>query len=116
MLPGDVLVRNYYVQFDAFEFKFSTSSDAVEISAWGKDATGNLTTAHRVLPAELATIGTSGITCATGDTGATGMTGATGETGATGATGATGTTGATGAGTTGATGTTGARSLFFSPL
>lgn len=51
--PGNALVRNYYAQFDAFEFQFVTSSSAVEISAWGKDASGNLTAAHRVVPEEL---------------------------------------------------------------
>ena len=104
--PGEVATRNYFADFDAFEFQFVTSSDAVEISAWGKDAEGNLVAAHRVLPAELDPIGPDGITGATGATGADGATGATGATGADGATGATGATGVAGA--TGATGATGA--------
>lgn len=53
---GDVVSRNYYAQFDAFEFQFTTSSDAAEISVWGKNAAGNLTTAHRAVPAELSPI------------------------------------------------------------
>lgn len=50
---GSVLSRNYFAQFDAFEFQFDPSSDAVEISVWGKDAQGNLTTAQRAVPEEL---------------------------------------------------------------
>ncbi|EHQ87557.1 exosporium glycoprotein BclB-related protein [Desulfosporosinus youngiae] len=112
MAPGEVAERVYYAQFDEFEFQFLTSSDAVEISAWGKDAAGNLVAAHRLVAAELDLIGPSGITGATGAAGATGATGATGDAGATGATGATGDAGATGAtgatGDAGATGATGA--------
>lgn len=51
--PGDVVSKNYYAQFDAFEFQFTTSTNATEISVWGKNAAGNLTTAHRAVPAEL---------------------------------------------------------------
>ena len=51
--PGAVASRIYYAQFDEFEFQFITSSDAVEVSAWGKDATGNLTTAHRIVAEEV---------------------------------------------------------------
>ncbi len=57
MLPGAVESKTYYAQFDAFEFQFNPSSTAVEISAWGKDASGNLVAAHRVLPAELELVG-----------------------------------------------------------
>ncbi|GAB6171929.1 hypothetical protein JCM15765_14070 [Paradesulfitobacterium aromaticivorans] len=53
MAAGEVVSRNYYAQFDAFEFQFTTSSDTVEISAWGKDAAGNLTPAQRAVVAEL---------------------------------------------------------------
>jgi len=54
-----------------------------------------LTTAHRLVPAELNPIGSQGITGSTGATGATGATGVTGITGSTGATGGTGATGTT---------------------
>lgn len=57
MLAGDVINSSYYAQFDAFEFLFDVSSPAVEISAWGKDASGNLTTAHRVLSGEFELVG-----------------------------------------------------------
>ncbi len=73
MAPGEVAERIYFAQFDEFEFQFITSSDAIEISAWGKDAAGNLVAAHRLVPAELDPIGPSGITGATGATGATGL-------------------------------------------
>jgi hypothetical protein len=53
VLPGEVASRIYYAQFDEFEFQFTTSSDAVEISAWGKDAAGNLNTAHRIVAQEV---------------------------------------------------------------
>ena len=53
LAAGEVALRNYYAQFDAFEFKFIISSLAVNVSAWGKDAAGNLTTAHRVVAEEV---------------------------------------------------------------
>lgn len=56
VVAGEVVTKNYTAQFDAFEFQFMISSDALEISAWGKNASGNLVAAHRVLPAELNTV------------------------------------------------------------
>ncbi|HWQ72789.1 MAG TPA: hypothetical protein VN370_10755 [Desulfitobacteriaceae bacterium] len=53
LAAGNVAQREYFAQFDAFEFQFSVSSAVVEISAWGKDAAGNLTTAHRVVAQEV---------------------------------------------------------------
>ena len=61
LAPGGVANSSYYAKFDAFEFWFITNSDAVEISAWGKDAAGNLTLVHRALPAELNPLGAEGI-------------------------------------------------------
>ncbi|SHI79418.1 hypothetical protein SAMN02746098_04662, partial [Desulfosporosinus lacus DSM 15449] len=90
LAAGAAITRIYFAQLDEFEFQFITSSDAVEISGWGKNAAGDLVAAHRVLPAELDPIGpveVIGITGATGSTGATGTTGGTGATGAIGATG-----------------------------
>jgi hypothetical protein len=105
LAPGEVFSSTsifpfpaFFADFDEFEFQFTTSSDAVEISAWGKDAAGDLVVAHRLVSAEIDVIGPNGITGATGATGVAGATGATGVAGATGATGATGVTGATGAG------------------
>jgi len=54
--PGEVTTRNYYAQFNAFKFQFETSSQAVEISVWGKDSAGDLVAAHRVLPSELRSV------------------------------------------------------------
>ncbi|KGP75884.1 hypothetical protein JT05_08155 [Desulfosporosinus sp. Tol-M] len=53
LAAGTVTLRNYFVQFDAFEFQFFVSSEAVEVSVWGKDAIGNLTTDHRVVAKEV---------------------------------------------------------------
>ena len=59
LAPGEVFSSTsltppgYYADFDEFEFKFTTSSDAVEISAWGKNAAGELTTAHRIVAHEV---------------------------------------------------------------
>ncbi|MBY0119195.1 MULTISPECIES: exosporium glycoprotein BclB-related protein [Paenibacillus] len=113
IVPNQVITNNYYANFDAFEFTFSTPAvvnDPVQVSVWGKSSTGTLVTAHRLVSSEL--LGEipsiTGVTGATGATGATGTAGTTGVTGATGASGTTGVTGATGtAGTTGVTGATG---------
>ncbi|MCF7756850.1 YVTN family beta-propeller repeat-containing protein, partial [Paenibacillus xylanexedens] len=107
IVPNQVITNNYYANFDAFEFTFSTPAvvnDPVQVSVWGKSSTGALVTAHRLVSSEL--LGEipsiTGVTGATGATGATGTAGTTGVTGATGASGTTGVTGATGtAGTTG---------------
>lgn len=53
LAPGNVAQRSYYAQFDAFEFKFIVSSEAINVSIWGKDSAGNLTTAQRVVSQEV---------------------------------------------------------------
>ncbi|HEY8911402.1 MAG TPA: hypothetical protein VIM51_14150 [Desulfosporosinus sp.] len=50
---GNVATRQYYVQFDAFEFHFFPSSQAVEVSAWGINSAGRSTRDFRVLPMEI---------------------------------------------------------------
>lgn len=50
---GGVARKNYSVQFNAFEFQFIVSSQAVNVSAWGKDTSGNLTTAQRLVAEEV---------------------------------------------------------------
>ncbi|MEK3747106.1 hypothetical protein NYE25_02575 [Paenibacillus sp. FSL E2-8871] len=53
--PNQVLTKNYYADFDAFEFVFTTSGLAeqqVQISVWGKDADGQLVSAHRLVASE----------------------------------------------------------------
>lgn len=48
LAPGTVAQRNYYCLFEAFEFQFFVSSQAVHVSATGKDVAGNLTSAYRL--------------------------------------------------------------------
>lgn len=55
LAAGEVALKNYFVPFDAYEFQFFVSSAAVEISAWGKNASGNLTASQRVVPQEVTT-------------------------------------------------------------
>ncbi|KQY87264.1 spore surface glycoprotein BclB [Paenibacillus sp. Root52] len=117
--PNQVITNNYFANFDAFEFTFSTTAvvnDPVQVSVWGKSSTGSLVAAHRLVSSELigeipsitGATGSTGATGATGTPGTAGSTGATGTPGAAGSTGSTGATGATGtAGTTGVTGATG---------
>lgn len=68
LAPGGVANSSYYAQFDAFEFRFITNSDAVEISAWGRDAAGALSVVFRVLPAELNLSGVEEVAGANGST------------------------------------------------
>jgi hypothetical protein len=54
--PNVVETRDYFANFDAFEFNFRTSGQGVgstEISVWGKDTSGQLFTSHRLLMDEL---------------------------------------------------------------
>ncbi len=66
LAPGEVSNSNFFAQFDAFEFRFIISSDAVEISTWGKDAAGILTVVYYLLPAASYPICSDGIAGATG--------------------------------------------------
>ena len=68
LAPGEVADRDYFAQFDAYEFLFITNSDALEISAWGKNAAGNKTVVHSMLPAELFPLGMEGKARAPGPT------------------------------------------------
>ncbi|WP_339319169.1 exosporium glycoprotein BclB-related protein [Paenibacillus sp. FSL R10-2734] len=115
--PNQVLTKDYYANFDSFEFFFITPTlidDPIQVSVWGKGSTGQLVTAHRLVYSELygENIGFTGAAGAAGSTGATGVAGSTGETGATGTAGATGATGIAGAtGATGIAGATGATGI-----
>ncbi|MRN56178.1 hypothetical protein [Paenibacillus monticola] len=56
MAANGVLTRNYFANLDAFEFIFTTGGAAeaqVEISVWGKQASGQLVDAHRIVVEEL---------------------------------------------------------------
>lgn len=46
LTAGAVAVKYYFVPFNAFEFVFFVSSQAVEVSVWSKNATGNHIQAH----------------------------------------------------------------------
>ncbi|MCG7384517.1 exosporium glycoprotein BclB-related protein [Paenibacillus sp. ACRRY] len=119
--PNQVITNNYFANFDAFEFTFTTTgtvNDPVQVSVWGKSSTGSLVTAHRLVSSELLgeVPSITGVTGATGSPGATGVTGATGSPGATGVTGATGSPGFTGVtGATGSPGSTGVTGATGSP-
>ncbi|MGM0875623.1 MAG: hypothetical protein ACQEWV_12655 [Bacillota bacterium] len=75
---NEVATRNYFANFDTFQFVFTTSgpaAESTEISVWGKNASGQLVTAHRLVSDEL--LGSE----ATGATGPQGPTGLPGEQG-----------------------------------
>lgn len=97
-MPNQVITKNYFADFDTFEFFFTTASlpdNPIQISFWGKDRAEKLVAPHRLVTAEL--LGYDEATGATGVTGAKGGTGSDGAIGDTGVTGVTGATGATGA-------------------
>jgi len=50
LAAGTVTQRKYYTPFDAFEFQYFVSSQAVNVLVWGKDAAGKLTAAYKVIP------------------------------------------------------------------
>lgn len=54
--PNQVITRTYFGNLNAFEFIFTTGGTAegeTEISVWGKNASGQLVTAHRLVSSEL---------------------------------------------------------------
>jgi hypothetical protein len=54
--PNQVVTKNYFANFDCFEIVITTASAAAsqtEISIWGKNAAGQLVTAHRLVSSEL---------------------------------------------------------------
>ena len=53
LAPGAVVTRNYFTDFDIFEYNFTTAVSGLEISVWGKDAVGNINAEHRLVPEEL---------------------------------------------------------------
>ncbi|WP_339256600.1 hypothetical protein MKZ12_21680 [Paenibacillus sp. FSL R5-0713] len=53
--PNEAVTRDYFADLDAFEFVFGTDVAGVEevgISVWGKQASGQLVDAHRVVEHE----------------------------------------------------------------
>lgn len=56
VLPNQVLTRNYFADFDEYQFVFTTGGDAetsTQISVWGKDASGNLVASQRLVSDEI---------------------------------------------------------------
>jgi len=53
LAPGRVVDTHHYAQFDALESRFITSSDEVEVLAWGKNDVGNMTVSYHVVPVEI---------------------------------------------------------------
>ncbi|WP_407271088.1 hypothetical protein [Radiobacillus sp. PE A8.2] len=54
--PNQVVSKNYFANFDGFEFVFTTGGAAefdTEVSVWGKDASGQLVDAHRLVADEI---------------------------------------------------------------
>lgn len=52
LAPNQVLTRDYFADFNAFEFEFATSEEVeaqIGISVWGKQASGELVDSHRVV-------------------------------------------------------------------
>ncbi len=53
--PNAVVTRDYFANLNAYEFVFTTSGLAeenTEISVWGRNASGDLTSAHRLVSDE----------------------------------------------------------------
>ncbi|WFA82858.1 MULTISPECIES: hypothetical protein [Paenibacillus] len=56
LTPGQVFSQTYYANLDGYEYVFTTGGSAAastEISVWGKDSTGQIVTAHRIVSNEL---------------------------------------------------------------
>ena len=49
LAAGTVAQKYYYTPFDACEFQFFVSSQAVNVFVWGKDVAGKLTSAYQVV-------------------------------------------------------------------
>ncbi|WP_241680094.1 hypothetical protein [Metabacillus mangrovi] len=61
--PNQVITKNYFADVNAFEFVFTTgdaAASATEISVWGKNASGQLVAAHRLVFDELSSSGNDG--------------------------------------------------------
>lgn len=61
LAPGEVDDKSYYAEFDAFEFQFTSGSEALEVSVWGKDNSGRQTMKYNVLPHQRFQISREGI-------------------------------------------------------
>lgn len=55
VLANEVVTLNYFANLDAYEFVFTTgglAEELTEISVWGKQSTGQLVDAHRLVAQE----------------------------------------------------------------
>ncbi|WP_348625073.1 hypothetical protein ABFT51_12390 [Paenibacillus peoriae] len=55
LAPNAVVTRNYLVNFDAYEFVFTTSGlaeESTDISVWGKNASGTIIDVQRIVANE----------------------------------------------------------------
>ncbi|WP_394224078.1 hypothetical protein [Priestia aryabhattai] len=53
--PNEIITKDYFANFDAFEFVFTTSGPAeknTEVSVWGKNDSGELIISHRLVSEE----------------------------------------------------------------
>lgn len=58
LAANEVLTRDYFADLDAFEFEFAAGeADEVGISVWGKQASGQLSDAHRIAAHEQKPVG-----------------------------------------------------------
>ncbi|MNK47885.1 hypothetical protein D3C87_667060 [compost metagenome] len=54
--PSQVITKNYFADLDAFKFELTTggtAADQIEISVWGKSASGEINSTHRLVSEEL---------------------------------------------------------------
>lgn len=115
LAPNQVVTREYFANFDGFEFIFTTSGSAeanTQVSVWGRDVSGQLVAAHRLVADELlgSGQGPQGVQGPQGTQGPQGLTGNQGIQGPQGVTGTQGTQGPAGVqGPQGATGAMGAQ-------
>ncbi len=104
LAPNQVQTREYFADFDGFEFVFGISGFAearTQISVWGIDVSGQLVASHRLVSDELlgsnqGAQGPEGVPGVQGSQGPIGAQGSQGPQGATGSQGLQGPQGATG--------------------
>ncbi|MEL1135725.1 YncE family protein [Desulfitobacterium sp. THU1] len=57
LIPGEVKDTQHYAQFDAWEFRFMTTSDDVGINVWGKNRVGNMIATYPVCRVDNSLVG-----------------------------------------------------------
>ncbi|MNN74484.1 hypothetical protein D3C81_1906880 [compost metagenome] len=54
--PSQVITKSYYADLNAFKFELTTegaAADQIEVSVWGKSASGEINSTHRLVNKEL---------------------------------------------------------------